>query len=232
MARATPHLRQRHAPRGDDCGRICSRSSGPPAGRGWTSWSGCWTARPSTAISRSPPSEAAVPMIMVRDSTNSPLRWRHSPMPVPARRWSTATDGGWTGSPPPQIGSLVTMTEGSSCGTPTPAEPLTAWKGRRQSQPGHRVDARPPLDHAARPVFCERLAMIGQGSSLARRSSVHIAADKSRVVTRLFVPGHEGFDQQESRSTRSCNASWRCRTTRFSEATTMWWRGSRAGITA
>jgi predicted GH43/DUF377 family glycosyl hydrolase len=42
--------------------------------------------------------------------------------------------------------------------------------------------------------------MILQGSSLARRSSVHIAADRSRVVTRLFVPGHEGFDQQESRS--------------------------------
>ena len=39
-----------------------------------------------------------------------------------------------------------------------------------------------------------------QVSSLARRSSVHIAADRSRVVTRLFVPGHEGFDQQESRS--------------------------------
>jgi predicted GH43/DUF377 family glycosyl hydrolase len=42
--------------------------------------------------------------------------------------------------------------------------------------------------------------MIGQASSLARRSPVHIAADKSRVVTRLFVPGHEGFDHQESRS--------------------------------
>jgi predicted GH43/DUF377 family glycosyl hydrolase len=39
-----------------------------------------------------------------------------------------------------------------------------------------------------------------QDSRLARRSSVHMAADKSRVVTRLFVPGHEGFDQQESRS--------------------------------
>ena len=42
--------------------------------------------------------------------------------------------------------------------------------------------------------------MIGKRPSLARRSPVHIAADRSRVVTRLFVPGHEGFDQQESRS--------------------------------
>ena len=42
--------------------------------------------------------------------------------------------------------------------------------------------------------------MIGQAPRLARRSPVHIAADRSRVVTRLFVPGHEGFDQQESRS--------------------------------
>ncbi len=39
-----------------------------------------------------------------------------------------------------------------------------------------------------------------QAPSLARRSPVHIAADPSRVVTRLFVPGHEGFDDQESRS--------------------------------
>jgi predicted GH43/DUF377 family glycosyl hydrolase len=38
------------------------------------------------------------------------------------------------------------------------------------------------------------------GSPLVRRSEVHIAADTSRVVARLFVPGHEGFDQQESRS--------------------------------
>ena len=39
-----------------------------------------------------------------------------------------------------------------------------------------------------------------QDARLARRSPVHMAADRSRVVTRLFVPGHEGFDQQESRS--------------------------------
>jgi predicted GH43/DUF377 family glycosyl hydrolase len=39
-----------------------------------------------------------------------------------------------------------------------------------------------------------------QDAVIARRSAVHIAADRSRVVTRLFVPGHEGFDLQESRS--------------------------------
>jgi predicted GH43/DUF377 family glycosyl hydrolase len=37
-------------------------------------------------------------------------------------------------------------------------------------------------------------------ASLARRSSVRLVADKARVVTRLFVPGQEGFDHQESRS--------------------------------
>ncbi len=37
-------------------------------------------------------------------------------------------------------------------------------------------------------------------SRLARRSPVRIAADRSRVVTRLFVPGQQGFDHQESRS--------------------------------
>ncbi len=37
-------------------------------------------------------------------------------------------------------------------------------------------------------------------SSLVRRSPVRMAPDTSRVVTRLFVPGHEGFDEQESRS--------------------------------
>jgi predicted GH43/DUF377 family glycosyl hydrolase len=38
------------------------------------------------------------------------------------------------------------------------------------------------------------------GSTLLRRHPVRIAADPSRVVSQLFVPGHEGFDQQESRS--------------------------------
>jgi predicted GH43/DUF377 family glycosyl hydrolase len=42
--------------------------------------------------------------------------------------------------------------------------------------------------------------MNAHAPSLAQRSPVHIAADRSRVVTRLFVPGHEGFDQQQSRS--------------------------------
>jgi predicted GH43/DUF377 family glycosyl hydrolase len=42
--------------------------------------------------------------------------------------------------------------------------------------------------------------VIGHGPAFVDRSPVHIAADTSRVVTRLFVPGHEGFDQQESRS--------------------------------
>ena len=37
-------------------------------------------------------------------------------------------------------------------------------------------------------------------SSLVRRAPIRISADPSRVITRLFVPGHEGFDQQESRS--------------------------------
>ena len=37
-------------------------------------------------------------------------------------------------------------------------------------------------------------------SNLAQRAPIHISADPSRVITRLFVPGHEGFDQQESRS--------------------------------
>jgi predicted GH43/DUF377 family glycosyl hydrolase len=36
--------------------------------------------------------------------------------------------------------------------------------------------------------------------ALARRSQITMVADPSRVVTRLFVPGQEGFDQQESRS--------------------------------
>lgn len=37
-------------------------------------------------------------------------------------------------------------------------------------------------------------------SGLARRSQIRLLADNSRVVTQLFVPGQEGFDQQESRS--------------------------------
>ena len=42
--------------------------------------------------------------------------------------------------------------------------------------------------------------MTSEASKLIRRSPVHVAADRSRVVTRLFVPGQEGFDHQGSRS--------------------------------
>ena len=42
--------------------------------------------------------------------------------------------------------------------------------------------------------------MTPEASRLIRRSPVHMAAARSRAVTRLFVPGHEGFDHQGSRS--------------------------------
>jgi predicted GH43/DUF377 family glycosyl hydrolase len=42
--------------------------------------------------------------------------------------------------------------------------------------------------------------MSARPEGLVRRSPVRVTADTSRVVTRLFVPGQEGFDQQESRS--------------------------------
>ncbi|BBY63064.1 glycoside hydrolase family 130 protein [Mycolicibacterium helvum] len=37
-------------------------------------------------------------------------------------------------------------------------------------------------------------------SGLAKRSSVRLTADPSRVVTRLFIPGQEGFEQHDSRA--------------------------------
>jgi predicted GH43/DUF377 family glycosyl hydrolase len=38
-------------------------------------------------------------------------------------------------------------------------------------------------------------------AGLARRLPIRLEADAARVVTRLFVPGQEGFDDQESRAT-------------------------------
>ena len=69
---------------------------------------------------------------------------------------------------------------------------------RRKPEPGCGVDAGLPLDNAT--CTAHRQCALVLESPLVRRSPVHIAADTSRVVTRLFVPGHEGFDQQESRS--------------------------------
>ena len=42
--------------------------------------------------------------------------------------------------------------------------------------------------------------MTSTHSQLATRSTQRIAADPGRVVTRLFVPGQEGFETQESRA--------------------------------
>src|SRR4051812_45323718 len=35
---------------------------------------------------------------------------------------------------------------------------------------------------------------------IVRRSPVRLAADSSRVITQLFVPGQEGFDRQDPRT--------------------------------
>ena len=37
-------------------------------------------------------------------------------------------------------------------------------------------------------------------AELATRSPQRLAADPARVITRLFVPGQEGFEPQESRA--------------------------------
>lgn len=42
--------------------------------------------------------------------------------------------------------------------------------------------------------------MTSTQAGLVTRSSIRIAADTGRLVTRLFVPGQEGFEQQESRA--------------------------------
>lgn len=42
--------------------------------------------------------------------------------------------------------------------------------------------------------------MTAMRTTLATRSSLRIAADPGRVITRLFVPGQEGFELQESRA--------------------------------
>ena len=112
VARTATDLRQCDAPRSNDCGRDGTGASGPPSRAGWTSWSGCSTTRTETAISRSPRRGAVVPTTLVHPSISSPLRWRRSPMPVPAPRLLTATDGGWAGRPLPPIGFSVTTTRG------------------------------------------------------------------------------------------------------------------------
>ena len=52
----------------------------------------------------------------------------------------------------------------------------------RQSQPGNGVDARLPLDDAARPARRPSPPMTLLGSSLVRRTPIHISADASRVI--------------------------------------------------
>ncbi len=65
---------------------------------------------------------------------------------------------------------------------------------RAPSRPSHSFRQCSTRDHYR--VSLHECASSQPGPS----QPVHIAADQSRVVTRLFVPGHEGFDQQESRS--------------------------------
>ena len=54
------------------------------------------------------------------------------------------------------------------------------------------------LQHARR--FSDCAAMTSVRAGLVTRSPQRLAADPSRVITRLFVPGQEGFEHQESRA--------------------------------
>ena len=71
---------------------------------------------------------------------------------------------------------------------------------RREPQPGRGVDAGSALDHAARSALLDCAAMTSVQAGLVTRSPQRLAADPSRVITRLFVPGQEGFEHQESRA--------------------------------
>ena len=131
---------------------------------------------------------------------------------------STTTRAGRKASAWQQRGSAATTTSARSCGIPTPGGLSTGWSRRHQPQSGHRVHARPPVDPAARTVRRRRPAMKLEASRLIRRSPVHMAAARSRVVTRLFVPGQEGFDHQDHDPLQCSIACWPFRTTRWSEA--------------
>ena len=60
------------------------------------------------------------------------------------------------------------------------------------------------LQHVRRPVAGPAMRVAGPTSdpnlALAHRQSGRLRADPARVVTQLFVPGDEGYDQQESRA--------------------------------
>lgn len=70
----------------------------------------------------------------------------------------------------------------------------------RQPQPGRRIDPCGDLDPAARTALFAGPTMTLMRTGLVTRSSDRIAANSARVITRLFVPGQEGFELQESRA--------------------------------
>lgn len=47
--------------------------------------------------------------------------------------------------------------------------------------------------------------MRAAAASLVRRTPVHLEADRSRVITRLFVPGQEPYDREDSRTSQVMN---------------------------
>ena len=69
-----------------------------------------------------------------------------------------------------------------------------------EPQPGRRVDAGAALDAAAGPPARRGVDVTAWATDLVRRSPERLAADPSRVITRLFVPGQEAFDRHDSRA--------------------------------
>ena len=101
---------------------------------------------------------------------------------------------------PPRPGSRATTTPDSSCGTRDRWRIRRSARRRGEPQPGRGVDAGGALDLAARSALLDCAAMTSVQAGLVTRSPQRLAADPSRVITRLFVPGQEGFEHQESRA--------------------------------
>lgn len=153
-----------------------------------------------TVICRRRRSPGEAPATSVPDSTSSRSRWPAWPMRAPGggrRRAAGLARGSADG------GRVVRRRQ-------RPGASHVGFRHRRrlrrsarrpgEPEPGRRVHPGGAVDDAAGAALLACPTMTSTRAGLATRSPQRLAADSRRVITRLFVPGLEGFELQESRA--------------------------------
>ena len=201
MARASTHLRERGPSRGDD--RRGRRARGPVPAAARSGSVGV-----ASRQSKRADGHLSVTPVEGRGPGDNGPAFDQQPIEVSSLADACARAAAVDSNPmwPDGVRAAAAWFQGANDAVTGDVGPRHGWRIRRparrrsEPKPGRRVDAGCALNAAAcAATFCSA-AMTSVRVRACHRSPQRLAADPSRVISRLFVPGQEGFEHQDSRA--------------------------------